>query len=232
MEIWLDTIDANTIKNILDIINITGITTNPSILAESKEDGFKKQINKLLDIQSGFVAIQVLGTTAIEITKQATALTKLFGSRIIIKIPATYEGFKAMKILLNKKIQILSTAVYEEKQVLISGLLGVNYIAPYFSRIKSINNEGTSIINNMIDLININKFSSKLMIASIKSIEQLIKISLLGSNAVTIPKELLLEFINENKNTNNDTLEFNKKFKKNKIIKEDFDKAIQFQLEN
>lgn len=226
MEIWLDTIDINTISNILEITNITGITTNPSILAESSENGFEKQINKLLSIQNGLVAIQVLGKTSEDMISQALSLYKLFGSRIVIKIPSTYEGFKAMKILTDKKIQILATAVYEEKQVLISGLLGVNYIAPYFSRINSISNNGASNISNMLNLITINKFISKLMIASIKNVEQLININILGAHAVTLPKGLIIDLITDNKNTNTDTCEFNKKFESNEIINKDFHKIL------
>lgn len=228
MEIWLDTIDINIINKMNNIIPITGVTTNPAILSISKEHGFKLQMDKLLNNQCGLLAIQVLAENSDNMVNEALAIINSFGSRIVIKIPSTYEGFKAIKILKTQQIKTLATAVYEEKQALIAGLLNTNYIAPYFSRINSISNNGISKINSMLSILKINNLNSKLMVASIKTVEQLIEISKLGVHAITIPEDVILELIKENKNTNSDTLDFNKQFQENNIINNDYNTICNF----
>ena len=222
MEIWLDTINLELIKKFTNIVDIAGVTTNPSILANSIGADIDTLTNDVLRIQSGMLAIQVLARTTEDIIKQANKITDKFGNRVVIKIPANIAGYTAISHLSKNGVNTLATAVYEEKQVLLSSIADAQYIAPYLSRINQQSSSGLDIISGMIQIIKTNSYSSKLMVAAIKSVEQLIVVSKTGVHAVTIPESVILELLADNHNTEQNIDEFAVNFQKNQQMSESF----------
>jgi len=132
MEVWVDTCDAKIITSACRYNFIYGVTTNPSILARSKES-HEKVIKTLLEIQDGPIAIQITAEEADEIVKRALAL-HAFSDRIIVKVPAIEEGFIAIKRLSELGVTTMATAIFQPNQALIAALAGASYIAPYIGR--------------------------------------------------------------------------------------------------
>src|SRR5690242_15483380 len=108
MEIWLDTCDINTITLASRLGILDGITTNPSLLAHAHEEP-NKVISRLLDIQTGPIAVQVTTDETDEMIKQALAL-HAYSERIIVKIPVVQEGLAAIKTLVQEGVPIMATA--------------------------------------------------------------------------------------------------------------------------
>ena len=222
MEIWLDTINIELIKKFTSIVNIAGVTTNPTILASSIGTDIDTLANNILQIQSGMLAIQVVARTMDEIIMQANNITTKFGNRVVIKIPANTAGYMAISHLSKNGVNTLATAVYEEKQVLLSSIAGSQYIAPYLSRINQQSSSGLDIIDGMLQIIKTNSYNSKLMIAAIKSVEQLVILSKMQAHAVTIPESVILELLADNHNTEQSIDEFDANFQKNQEMSESF----------
>lgn len=192
MELWLDTIDFELIEKSTKLLNITGVTTNPTILSGSKLSAMDT-INKLLKIQSGKVAVQVIANNFDDMVAEAKMIAA-FDSRIIVKIPVNNNGLTAIKILAECGIKTMATAIFETRQVLLSAFAGATYAAPYFGRIKS---DNYAVLSDMLDVIDSNNYPLKIIAAAIQNKEQIVNIAKLGSHAITIPSAPFLEFIDD-----------------------------------
>src|SRR3990167_5524615 len=118
MELWLDTIDFGLIKTATKQLVVTGVTTNPSILAKSTLSA-KDTIKKLLEIQAGNVAVQVTESNYKTMIEQALLISS-YDPRIIIKIPVNQDGLYVIKHLSSLNIKTMATAIFNTRQVLLS----------------------------------------------------------------------------------------------------------------
>lgn len=194
MQIWLDTVDISLIEKAAKMGILHGVTTNPTIVSESLLP-LEDLIEAILKIQKGTIAVQVTGSDAKAIVLQAEAL-HLFSDRIIVKIPATEEGFEAIHMLYGK-IPTMATAVFDVNQVLLTAKAGATYIAPYYSRICEAEIEGIEAIRAMLALLSRYAFSSQLIAASLRSPEQVKELADMGAHAVTL-KEAVFKGLIEN----------------------------------
>jgi transaldolase len=199
MEIWLDTAELDLIESANAMGILHGVTTNPSIVAKSKM-GLEDLLEKLLKIQSGPVTAQVTANEAPKMIEQGEALYR-FSNRIIVKVPVTKEGLKAIHALSLKKIPVMATAVFDSNQVLLAARAGATYIAPYFSSICEMDMSGMDQFKAMFILLERYKYPAKLLGASLKSAEQVRQCSELGTHAVTLNKDVFLSFIENNPET-------------------------------
>ena len=198
MELWLDTIDFDLIQDAVRKLTITGITTNPSILSKSN-DKCDDTIKKLLDIQSGFLAVQVTADTPNKMVVQAYHLKKL-SDRIIVKVPVTQNGLCAIRHLNRENILTMATAIFEPTQVYLSMLAGANYAAPYLGKIEKTDGNSNA-IKDMLGIIKIQNSSLKLLAASIKTKEQILDCLLSGCHAITLPADTYKLLLSDNSST-------------------------------
>ena len=140
MEIWLDTAEVELIESAKGMGILHGVTTNPSIVAKSNVR-LEDLLEKLLLIQDGPVTAQVTAQDALKMIEQGESLYQ-FSNRIMIKVPVTKEGLKAIHGLSLKKIQTMATAVFDSNQVLLAARAGSTYIAPYFFSICEVDMSG------------------------------------------------------------------------------------------
>jgi transaldolase len=199
MEIWLDTADLELIKNAKQMGVLHGVTTNPSIIAKSQLEP-EDLIGKLLLIQNGPVTVQVTANRSAEMIRQGEVVSR-FSNRIIIKVPVTREGLKAIHGLASQKIPTMATAVFDVNQVLLAARAGAAYIAPYFSTICEADQDGLEQFKAMFRLIDRYKFTSKLIAASLKSNEHVRQCAEMGAHAVTLKEDVFLAFIEDHPET-------------------------------
>lgn len=190
MELWLDTTDEQLILDASEMGVLTGVTTNPSILSKAGKPP-DVVLRKLLDIQTGYVAAQVTADDLPSMLKQAERLDKLDSNhRVLIKIPALGDGFKAIALLKKQGIKTLATTVFETKQLILSALAGASYIAPYFNRIENLrgaSGHALSILKEMQEIINVQRYPIKIMAAAIHSTQQYCDCARVGVGAITVP---------------------------------------------
>ncbi len=195
MEIWLDTIDLNAIKDAEKLGWLTGVTTNPAILSSSGQVD-QALLDLLLEGQSGRVAVQVTTNTADQMLEEAQRLFKL-SDRFLIKIPVNKEGLYAMHACSKEGIPTLGTAVFHSHQVLLAALAGAAYVAPYVSHMSKQGIDVWKSLNAMQDVLNRHPFTTKIMAASLTGIDEIIRSAQLGIDAATLPEKLFASFIED-----------------------------------
>lgn len=204
MELWLDTAEIEIVREIYKMGLLTGVTTNPSILAITKRLP-EAVIEELLNVQSGPVAVQVTAASSIDIVQQAKKL-RAFSTRLIIKIPATPDGYEAMSILNQENIPVMATAILKASQVLLANAVKAQYAAPYLGRMLQENSDDE--FKDIFSMKQQQEMPIKIIAAAIRDVEQVIMCAKLGVSAVTLPSEVFLDLITPTKTTQKCLLKF------------------------
>jgi len=193
MEIWLDTCNSNDIVSTSSLGIVYGVTTNPTLLAKARKDP-ETIINSLLECQDGPVAVQLLAENSDEMVQSALNL-HAFSGRIIIKVPATQQGFVAMRALVMKNVSVMATAIFTPAQALLAALIGVDYVAPYVGRMLDANIDAFASLEEMLTIYQKHQLKTKILAASLRTQEQVIKCAEVGVHAITFSTPLFLQFI-------------------------------------
>ncbi len=185
MELWLDGVDLEAIEHAKELGLLHGVTTNPSILAQTGLSA-KKNLSEILKRFSGPVAVQVTARTAAEMVEEGKDLAE-YTSRVIVKIPVTEEGIEAIARLTHSEIPTMGTVVFTPLQAFLAAQAGARYIAPYFSHIGQRAFEVTQAIHELLKLHNL---PAKLCVAALKTPAQVEECIVRGYRSVTLKPDL------------------------------------------
>ena len=201
MEFIIDTVNLEEIKEAVEYLPIVGVTSNPSIVKKTNpQDFFKhmKEIRKIIG-QERSLHIQVISKDCDTIIKEAHRILKEVDDKVYIKVPVSYEGIKAIKLLKEEGINITATAVYDLMQAYMALEAKADYIAPYVNRIGNLGADPFELINELSNRIIMDGYESKIVAASFKGVQQVKDALNNGAQAVTVPVEVLKQiFANPN----------------------------------
>lgn len=195
MEIILDTANLEDIRRYNDIYDITGITSNPTILAKEKAEFFPLLLEIRSIIGEKQLHVQVTGSTCEEMLKEAEALTDRLGKDTYIKVPTNEEGIKTMKVLKSRGNRVTATAIYMPQQAMLAASVGADYVAPYFNRMNNMNVDSKKAIGDMAWLFEHNQIQTKIVAASFKNTQQVMDALMAGAQAVTASPELYTQMV-------------------------------------
>lgn len=195
MEILLDTANVEQIKKYIQLYEITGVTSNPTIISKEKED-FWKLLTKIREmIKDRQLHVQVTADHWEEMLREAECIQNRLGRDTYIKVPATEQGICAMKHLKAMGANVTATAVYTTQQAMMASTVGADYVAPYFNRMNNLNVDSKKVIGDMALLFKIHKKSTKILAASFKNTEQVMDAFMAGAQAVTVSADLLTTMV-------------------------------------
>jgi len=207
MQLWMDTIDFDVIEDAARLGILAGVTTNPTILAGSDNEP-ETVIRKLLDIQPGMVAVQTTETELSLIVKQAYQIAKI-NKRIIIKIPAINDGFRAIPILEKEGVNTLATTIYETRQIVFASMLGAMYAAPYLDRIESTVGNGFGVLSDAQNILSRAQSRTRIMGAAIVNAKQFSGCAKIGIGAITLPAHVYKELFGSSEHMESSLSAFN-----------------------
>ncbi len=211
MKFFIDTANLVQIKEMLALGIIDGVTTNPTLLAKEGAEPFE-QLRKICELVDGPVSGEVIGLTTEEMVNEARELSKI-ASNIVVKIPFTKEGIKAVKILENEGIKTNVTLVFSQNQVLIAAKAGASYISPFIGRLMDNGQNEMDMLWESMEILNAYDFKSELIVASIRNTRHVIESAKMGAHIATIPFNVL-EKMFKHPNTDKGLEEFLKDWEK------------------
>ncbi|MDU5559598.1 fructose-6-phosphate aldolase [Anaerococcus vaginalis] len=188
MKFFLDTANIEEIKRINDLGLCDGVTTNPSIIKKEGRD-FEEVVKEICKLVDGPVSAEVTSYECEGMVEQARALSK-WAENIVIKIPMTEEGLKAINILSKEKIKTNCTLIFSVSQGLMAMKAGATYISPFMGRIDDMGESGAKLVSELRDVIDIYGYNSQIIAASIRHIGHLEEAALAGAHIATIPGTL------------------------------------------
>lgn len=188
MKFFLDTANIEEIKRVNDLGLCDGVTTNPSIIKKEGRD-FEEVVKEICKLVDGPVSAEVTSYECEGMVEQARALSK-WAENIVIKIPMTEEGLKAINILSKEKIKTNCTLIFSVSQGLMAMKAGATYISPFMGRIDDMGESGAKLVSELRDVIDIYGYNSQIIAASIRHIGHLEEAVLAGAHIATIPGTL------------------------------------------
>lgn len=188
MKFFLDTANIEEIKRVNDLGLCDGVTTNPSIIKKEGRD-FEEVVKEICKLVDGPVSAEVTSYECEGMVEQARALSK-WAENIVVKIPMTEEGLKAINILSKEKIKTNCTLIFSVSQGLMAMKAGATYISPFMGRIDDMGESGEKLVSELRDVIDIYGYDSKIIAASIRHIGHLEEAALAGAHIATIPGTL------------------------------------------
>lgn len=188
MKFFLDTANIEEIKRVNDLGLCDGVTTNPSIIKKEGRD-FEEVVKEICKLVDGPVSAEVTSYECEGMVEQARALSK-WAENIVVKIPMTEEGLKAINILSKEKIKTNCTLIFSVSQGLMAMKAGATYISPFMGRIDDMGESGVKLVSELRDVIDIYGYNSQIIAASIRHIGHLEEAALAGAHIATIPGTL------------------------------------------
>ncbi|MFX1296909.1 MAG: fructose-6-phosphate aldolase [Promethearchaeota archaeon] len=189
MRFFIDTANLEQIKEMQELGIIDGVTTNPTLLAKEGAEPIE-QLKKICETVDGPVSAEVIGLKTEEMVREARELVKL-APNIVIKIPMTKEGIKAVKILEKEGIKTNVTLVFSQNQILIAAKAGASYISPFIGRLMDSGQNEIDMLWESIEILRAYDFKSEIIVASVRNSRHVIEAAKMGAHIATIPFSVL-----------------------------------------
>lgn len=193
MKIFLDTANFESIQKYLELGVVDGITTNPSLLFRENSDPIDA-MKKIVKLVGGPVSLEVVATDFEEIMDESLKLAN-YGDNVVVKVPMTADGLKAVNALTKKNIKTNVTLIFSANQALLASKAGATYVSPFIGRLDDIGHDGLSLISDIVQIFKGYGFSTQVLVASIRHPIHVIESAKLGADVVTLPPDILQKMI-------------------------------------
>lgn len=195
MELIIDSSNIEQIKELNDLLTITGVTTNPTILTKSGREAMDvvKDLCEVLS-EDQLLFIQTVQTSFEGIMEEAKMISSIRNKNMYVKIPVTHEGLRAIKKCKKLGIHTLATAIYTADQAFLAAMNGAEYLAPYTNRMCNYG-DGVQDVKDLIEMLRVNHMPAKVIAASFKNTYQVHELIKAGIQAVTVPCDVLYQMI-------------------------------------
>ena len=198
MKFFVDTANLDQITEAQNLGILDGVTTNPSLMSKEGISGHSNIINhykKICEIVDGDVSAEVISTEFEGMVEEGTVLSKI-SNQIVVKIPMTKNGVKALKYFSNNNIKTNCTLIFSPGQALLAAKAGANYVSPFIGRLDDISSDGLSLISEIRQIFDNYDFKTEILSASIRHNMHIIDCAKIGSDVVTTPLSSIIGLLN------------------------------------
>lgn len=193
MKFFIDTANLEEIKEAAKLGILDGVTTNPSLV--SKVQGkFEDIIFSICEAVDGPVSAEVVSLQAEGMIKEARELAKIH-KNVVIKIPITTEGLKAIKQLESEGIHVNVTLIFSPTQALLAAKAGASFVSPFVGRIDDISGTGMQLVHDIVSIYNNYDFKTEVIVASIRSPMHVVEAAQIGAHIATIPFKVIEQLV-------------------------------------
>ena len=189
MKFFIDTANIKEIKEAWDIGVIDGVTTNPSLISKEKREPVKL-IREICGIVDGPVNAEVVSLDAEGMVKEAKKLVKIH-ENIVVKIPMTVDGLKAVKKLSALKIRTNVTLIFSPNQALLAAKAGASYVSPFVGRLDDISHYGMELVSQIMEIYDNYGYATEVIVASIRNPLHVLDAARMGAHVATIPFKVI-----------------------------------------
>ncbi|MGK7346754.1 MAG: fructose-6-phosphate aldolase [Candidatus Nitrospinota bacterium M3_3B_026] len=185
MKIFIDTADINEIREANSLGVIDGVTTNPSLVSKTGKD-FQTVISEIVAEVNGPISAEAISLEADGMIQEARSLAGIHDN-IVVKIPMTTEGLKAVKVLSGEGIKTNMTLIFSPNQAILAAKAGATYVSPFVGRLDDIAHTGMEIVGQILEIYSNYGFSTEVIVASIRNPLHVLEAARMGADVATIP---------------------------------------------
>lgn len=189
MKFFLDTANVEAIKKAVGLGVCDGVTTNPTLVMKEGKD-HKKVIQEIAEVVKGPISVEGVGETAKEMAKEAEEFAK-WAPNVVIKVPMTKEGMKAVHVLKEKGIKTNVTLVFSPSQALLAAKAGASYVSPFVGRLDDVSHDGMDLVRAIMEIYRNYGFNTEVIVASVRHPGHVIEAARAGAHIATVPAAIL-----------------------------------------
>ncbi|CAG9711322.1 fructose-6-phosphate aldolase [Clostridium neonatale] len=193
MKFFLDTANVEYIKEVNEMGVISGVTTNPSLVAKEGRD-FNEVIKEITEIVDGPISGEVVSEDAEGMIKEGREIAKIH-KNMIVKIPMTGEGLKATKVLASEGIKTNVTLIFSATQALLAANAGATYVSPFLGRVDDISMIGMDLVRDIAEIFAIHGIETEIIAASVRNPIHVIEAAKAGADIATVPYDLVKQML-------------------------------------
>ena len=193
MQFFLDTADIEFIKKYAAWGVVDGVTTNPSLLAKAGVS-LEKRIKEIAQVVDGPISAEVLSTNCTGMVEEAKKYSK-WHKNVVIKLPMTEEGLKALRILSKEGIKCNVTLIFSAGQALLAAKNGAAFVSPFVGRLDDISEDGMALVAEIMTIYKNYGFKTQVIVASVRHPRHVIEAAMIGADIATIPPEVFDKLI-------------------------------------
>ena len=189
MRLFLDTANVEQIREANEMGVICGVTTNPSLIAKECRD-FNEVIKEITEIVNGPISGEVVSEDAEGMIKEGREIASIHPN-MIVKIPMTIEGLKAVKVLSNENIKTNVTLIFTANQALLAANAGATYVSPFLGRVDDISMNGMELVRTIAEIFDIHGIATEIIAASVRHPIHVTEAARAGAHIATVPYSLI-----------------------------------------
>ena len=189
MKFFVDTANVEDIKKANDMGVICGVTTNPSLIAKEGRD-FTEVIKEITSIVDGPISGEATTVDAEGMIKEGREIAAIHPN-MVVKIPMTVEGLKAVKVLSSEGIKTNVTLIFSANQAILAANAGATYVSPFLGRLDDISQPGIELIRQIAEIFDIYGYDTEIIAASIRNPIHVTDCALAGADIATIPYKVI-----------------------------------------
>lgn len=193
MKLFIDTANVEHIKEMASLGIISGVTTNPTLIAKEGRD-FKEVIKEITDIVDGPISGEVISLEADKMVEEGKEIAKIHPN-MVVKIPLTEEGLKAVNQLSKLGIKTNVTLVFSANQALMAATAGATYVSPFVGRLDDTLHDGVEVVSDIRQIFDTYGFDTEIISASIRNPRNMLDSALAGAHIATVPYAVLKKSI-------------------------------------
>ncbi|PNS42036.1 fructose-6-phosphate aldolase [Mesotoga sp. B105.6.4] len=194
MKIFLDTANIDEIREGMKLGLVDGVTTNPTLVSRESVK-FEQRVVEICETVRGPVSAEVTATDFENMVSQARELASL-SEYVVVKIPMTKDGMRAVKILSGEGIRTNVTLIFNSLQATLAAKAGATYVSPFVGRLDDIASKGMGIVEEIVDIFANYGYCTEIIVASVRHPMHVLEAALMGADIVTIPFDVLLRLFN------------------------------------
>lgn len=198
MKFFIDTASLSEIKEAQDLGVLDGVTTNPSLMAKegiTGEENIKNHYKEICKIVTGDVSAEVIATDFEGMIREGQELVKLH-EQIVVKIPMTKEGVKAIKYFSERGIKTNCTLVFSAGQALLAAKAGATYVSPFIGRLDDVSTDGLTLIEDIRLIYDNYGYATEILAASVRTPMHILNCAKIGADVMTGPLSAILALLN------------------------------------
>jgi transaldolase len=189
MKFFIDTANIEEIKEANAMGMVDGVTTNPSLIAKEGGD-FKEIITEICNIVNGPISAEVIGLETDGMVSEARDLARIHDN-IVVKIPMTVDGLKAVRLLSAEGIKTNVTLVFSPLQALMAAKAGATFVSPFVGRLDDLSQEGMLVVEQIVEMYSNYAYDTEIIVASVRNPLHVLESALMGADIATIPFNVL-----------------------------------------
>ena len=194
MKFFVDTAEIDEIAELNDLSMVDGVTTNPSLIMKSGRD-IIEVTKEICDLVSGPVSAEVVATQANEMIAEGRKLAEI-AENIAVKLPLTWDGLKACKVLSSEGKMVNVTLCFSANQALLAAKAGATFISPFIGRLDDVNIDGMDLIADIRQIFDNYGYETQILAASIRTVNHVTQSALIGADVITAPPKVIKSLVN------------------------------------